>query len=358
MRSEQSLCHRDDSASWATGRAGRLRMEHFYRWQRRRRPSTYDPAVSRRALLLFAALGVIWGIPYLLIKVAVAEVAPATLVFLRCGIGAAVLLPLAAARGQLRPVLGHWRAVVAFAAAEVAVPFLALPTAERTLPSSVTGLLVAAVPLAGVPIARMFGRPQHLGRSGAVGMLVGLAGVGALVGFDLSPAEAAAALLLVPVVVGYALGPAIVDRYLAGVTTLGVIGCALALDAVGYAPAGLVLWPSHLGAGPLAAIVVLGVVCTGAAFLVMFALIAEVGPVRQTLVTYLNPAVAVALGVALLGEPFTWATGAGFVAILGGSWLVLRRPSPAGLVGSAGEEPTVSKNPTISGASWRGESCA
>lgn len=359
--------------------------------------------MSRRALLLFAALGVIWGIPYLLIKVAVTEMTPATLVFLRCGIGAAVLLPLAAARGQLRPVVAHWRAVVAFAAAEVAVPFLALPTAERSLPSSVTGLLVAAVPLAGVPISRVFGRPQHLGRSGAAGMLVGLAGVGALVGFDLPPREATAALLIVPVVIGYALGPAIVDRYLAGVPSLGVIGCALTLDAVGYAPAGLVAWPAHLGAGPLAAAVVLGVVCTGTAFLVMFALIAEVGPVRETLVTYLNPAVAVVLGVSLLGEAFTWATGAGFVAILGGSWLVLRRPAPAGSIGPArppgpagppgfalpgepappapagagrrlapdppssagdaqvapaGEEPTLSKNSTISGASRRGEPCA
>lgn len=348
--------------------------------------------MSRRAVLLFAGLGVIWGIPYLLIKVAVAEIDPATLVFLRCGIGATILVPLAVARGQLRPVLSHWRAVLAFAVAEIAVPFLALPTAERSLPSSVTGLLVAAVPLAGVPIARVFGRPQHIGRSGTVGMLLGLAGVGALVGFDLSPNEVRAVGLLVPVVVGYALGPAIVDRHLSGVPSLGVIGSALTLDALGYAPAGLASWPAHLGAGPLAAAVVLGVVCTGAAFIVMFALIAEVGPVRETLVTYLNPAVAVVLGVALLGERFTWATGVGFVAILGGSWLVLRRPAPAAPVGPAapaapggpaapagpagagvplpasgaaevqelpaGEEPTRSKNPTISGASGRGESWA
>lgn len=280
--------------------------------------------MSRRAVLLFAGLGVIWGIPYLLIKVAVAEIDPATLVFLRCGIGATILVPLAVARGQLRPVLSHWRAVLAFAVAEIAVPFLALPTAERSLPSSVTGLLVAAVPLAGVPIARVFGRPQHIGRSGTVGMLLGLAGVGALVGFDLSPNEVRAVGLLVPVVVGYALGPAIVDRHLSGVPSLGVIGSALTLDALGYAPAGLASWPAHLGAGPLAAAVVLGVVCTGAAFIVMFALIAEVGPVRETLVTYLNPAVAVVLGVFALGEPFGPATGIGFVLILGGCFLATR----------------------------------
>ncbi|MST33689.1 EamA family transporter [Acidimicrobiaceae bacterium USS-CC1] len=285
--------------------------------------------MSRRALLLFAALGVIWGIPYLLIKVAVRDVTPATLVFLRCGIGAAVLLPLAAARGELRPALRRWPAVVAFAAAEIAVPFLFLPSAERTLPSSVTGLLVAAVPLAGIPIAWAFRRPQHLGTSGVAGVLVGLAGVAALVGFDLPRAELSSAALLAFVVVGYALGPAIVGRFLAGVPSLGVIVCALTLTTAGYAPAGILQWPARLGAAPLAAVVVLGVACTGVAFLVMFALIAEVGPVRETLVTYLNPAVAVALGVGFLGEAFTWATGVGFCLILGGSWLVLRRPAPA-----------------------------
>ncbi len=338
--------------------------------------------MSRRALLLFAALGVIWGVPYLLIKVAITEIAPATLVFLRCAIAASLLLPLAAARGELRPALRRWPAVLAFAAAEVAVPFLLLPTAERSLPSSVTGLLVAAVPLAGIPIARLFGRPQHLGWSGVTGVLVGLAGVAVLVGFDLPRTQLGAASLMAGVVVGYALGPAIVARFLDGVPSLGVIALAMAFDATGYAPAGLVLWPARIGAGPVVAAVVLGVVCTGVAFLVMFALIAEVGPVRETLVTYLNPAVAVVLGVTFLGEAFTVATAAGFVLVLGGSWLVLRRPAlppasaaplgPGGLPVPAaasrswlasvqlpaGEPRRASKNRTMSGASSRGESCA
>ncbi|MHB1930454.1 MAG: DMT family transporter [Acidimicrobiales bacterium] len=299
--------------------------------------------MSRRAVLMFVALGVIWGIPYLLIKIAVRDVTPATLVFLRCGIGAALLLPLAAARHQLRPVLAHWRPVLAFAGAEVAVPFLCLPTAERSLPSSVSGLLVAAVPLAGVPIAWLFGRPARLGVSGVVGLLLGLAGVGTLVGFDLSGAELAPAALMALVVVGYAFGPAIVGRWLAGVPSLGVIAAALTLNAVGYAPAGILQLPGRLAAGPLAAVGALGLVCTGIGFLVMFALIGEVGPVRETLVTYLNPAAAVILGVAFLGEAFTWATAAGFVMILGGSWLALRRPAP-------GDPRTGAANPLSAGA--------
>ena len=286
-------------------------------------------------MLLFAALGVIWGVPYLLIKVAVREITPATLVFLRCGIGAAILLPVAAARHQLRPVLPHWRAVLAFAAAEVAVPFLCLPTAEKSLPSSITGLLVAAVPLAGIPIAWMLGRPPRLGPTGVAGMLLGFAGVGTLVGFDLSRSELGPAALMVLVVVGYALGPAIVGRWLSGVPSLGVIAASLTLNAAAYAPAGILQLRTHLGWAPLVAVVALGVVCTGLAFMVAFALIAEVGPVRQTLVTYLNPAVAVVLGVVFLGEAFTRATGAGFVMILGGSWLVLRRPGPSGRHGAA-----------------------
>jgi drug/metabolite transporter (DMT)-like permease len=291
--------------------------------------------VSRRAVLLFAALGVIWGVPYLLIKVAVREITPATLVFLRCGIGAAILLPIAAARRELRPVLPHWRAVLAFAAAEVAVPFLCLPTAEKSLPSSITGLLVAAVPLAGIPIAWMLGRPPRLGPTGVAGMLLGFAGVGTLVGFDLSSAELGPAALMVLVVVGYALGPAIVGRWLSGVPSLGVVAASLTLNATAYAPAGILQLRTHMGWTPLVAVATLGVVCTGLAFMVAFALIAEVGPVRQTLVTYLNPAVAVVLGVVFLGEAFTWATGAGFVMILGGSWLVLRRPGPSGRYGGA-----------------------
>ncbi len=280
-------------------------------------------------MLLFAALGMIWGIPYLLIKLAVSEVAPVTLVFLRCAIGATVLVPIAAARGQLRPALGYWRPVLAFAAAEIGVPFLLLPTAERTLPSSLTGLLVAAVPLASVPIAAVFGHSARLGARGGAGMALGLVGVGLLVGFDLPPSEAGTTALLLPVVIGYALGPAIVDRYLTGVPRIGVVALALSIDATAYAPLGVLSWPSRLGAGPLLAVVALGVVCTGIAFVVMFALVAEVGPVRGTLVTYLNPAVAVVLGVVVLGEPFGWATGAGFVAVIGGSWLVLgRNPTP------------------------------
>ncbi|MDA8061880.1 MAG: DMT family transporter [Actinomycetota bacterium] len=285
--------------------------------------------MTRRAVLLFAALGMIWGIPYLLIKLAVSEVAPVTLVFLRCAIGATVLVPIAAARGQLRPALGYWRPVLAFAAAEIGVPFLLLPTAERTLPSSLTGLLVAAVPLASVPIAAVFGHSARLGARGGAGMALGLVGVGLLVGFDLPPSEAGTTALLLPVVIGYALGPAIVDRYLTGVPRIGVVALALSIDATAYAPLGVLSWPSRLGAGPLLAVVALGVVCTGIAFVVMFALVAEVGPVRGTLVTYLNPAVAVVLGVVVLGEPFGWATGAGFVAVIGGSWLVLgRNPTP------------------------------
>ncbi len=290
--------------------------------------------MTRRAGLLFAALGIIWGIPYLLIKLAVSEVAPVTLVFLRCAIGATVLVPIAAAHGQLRPALGYWRPVLAFAAAEIGVPFLLLPTAERTLPSSLTGLLVAAVPLASVPIAAVFGHSARLGARGGAGMALGLVGVGLLVGFDLPPSEAGATALLLPVVIGYALGPAIVDRYLTGVPRIGVVALALAIDATAYAPLGVLSWPSRLAAGPLLAVVALGVVCTGIAFVVMFALVAEVGPVRGTLVTYLNPAVAVLLGVVVLGEPFGWATVAGFVAVIGGSWLVLGRdPAPGAVTG-------------------------
>src|SRR3954462_9288219 len=105
--------------------------------------------MTRRGVLLFAAMCVIWGVPYLMIRVAVRELAPVTLVFLRTGIAALLLTPVAAARHELRPLLAHWRPLLAYTAVEVAIPWLLLAHAETRLSSSLTGLLIAAVPLVG-----------------------------------------------------------------------------------------------------------------------------------------------------------------------------------------------------------------
>jgi drug/metabolite transporter (DMT)-like permease len=278
--------------------------------------------VTRRGWLLFIALGVIWGIPYLLIKVAVRDLSPASLVFLRTAIGAALLLPVVVRRGNARALLAHWRPIVLFTVVELAIPWLLLSDAERHVTSSLAGLFMASVPLVGAVLARVTGRHEPLGARRVAGLFVGLGGVVALLGLDLGSGDARAIVELSIVALGYAIGPMIVARRLADLPTLDVVAAALTLCAVGYIPFGVAgLPPLFPGWGTVGAVVVLGVACTALAFLLFFELIAEVGPIRATVVTYVNPAVAIAAGVAILGEPFTAGTAVGFVLILAGSWL-------------------------------------
>ncbi len=282
--------------------------------------------MTRRGWLLFAAMGVIWGVPYLLIKVAVGEVTPATLVFLRTAGGALILLPLAAGRGDLRPVLAHWRVLMAYTAIEIAVPWLLLSYAERRLSSSLTGLMLAAVPLIGALLARVAVSADRLQRRQVSGLAVGFAGVAALLGLDVGAGDLDAVGEMAVVAVCYAVGPMIIARRLGGVPVLGVVAASLAIVAVGYAPIGILQFPAHVPSGEvIAAVAGLAVVCTAIAFVVFFALIAEVGPVRATVITYVNPAVALTLGVALLHEPLTVGAGLGLALILLGSFLATRR---------------------------------
>ena len=282
--------------------------------------------MSRRGWLLFAAMAVIWGIPYLLIKVAVEEVAPATLVLARTGLAAALLLPVAQARGQVRPVLSRWKPLLAYTVVEICGPWLLLGYAEQRLSSSLTGLLIAGVPLVGAVLALGGADRERLGARRLLGLLLGLAGVAALVGFEVGAGDGRAVLAVAVVVVGYALGPVILSRSLADLPAPGVVAVSLTLAGLAYLPAGLIEAPATWPSGEVvAAVLVLAVLCTAVAFLLFFALIAEVGPARSTVITYVNPAVAVLLGVVVLDEAFTAATAVGFVLILLGSVLATSR---------------------------------
>jgi drug/metabolite transporter (DMT)-like permease len=274
-------------------------------------------------------MSLIWGIPYLLIRVAVAEISPATLVFARTGIAAVILLPIALLRIDLRPVLERWRWVVAFAVVEVGLPWVLLGSAEQHVTSSLAGLLVAGVPLVGTVIAAATGGRHHMDRRGFLGLLMGLAGVAAIVGSNIGVSDGTAFLEMALVVVGYAVGPAILARRLGGLPPVGVMAMSLSLIALVYAPIAIVQRPVVLpSAGALAAIAILGVVCTAAAFVLFSMLIEEVGPVRATVITYINPAVASLLGVLVLNESFTAAMAVGLGLVILGSVLATRRTSP------------------------------
>jgi drug/metabolite transporter (DMT)-like permease len=286
--------------------------------------------MTRRGALLFAAMCVIWGLPYLMIRVAVRELAPATLVFGRTAIAALLLTPVAAYRGELRPLLRCWAPLLAYTAVEVALPWVLLARAETKLTSSLTGLLIAAVPLVGALVVTLTGERERLGRRSWLGLLIGICGVAAIVGLDVGQVNALAVGEVALVAVGYAVGPIILSRRLGDVPALGIVAASLAISAIVYAPFAATHWPaSRPSAHVLESVVGLAVVCTALAFLLFFALIAEVGPVRATVITYVNPAVAAVLGVAVLGEHITTGMVIGFALVLVGSVLATGRgPEP------------------------------
>lgn len=284
--------------------------------------------MTRRGLILFAALGIAWGIPYLFIKVAVGELEPAMVVLARSALAAVLLLPLAFFRREVWPVLRRWKPMLAYTVVEIVIPWYFLSSAEQKLPSSTAGLLLAAVPLAGVAVAFALGRPARLSGMNWIGIVIGMLGVAALVGLDIGGSDLWAVGEMAIVVVGYALGPAILSRWMPDLPGVGVVAVSLAGAAIAYIPLVIVtgswpsVWPS---AAVTVAIIVLAVVCSALAFLFMIGLIAEIGPVRATTITYVNPAVAILAGVVVLGERVTVWTIVGFVLVLAGSYLVTRR---------------------------------
>jgi drug/metabolite transporter (DMT)-like permease len=286
--------------------------------------------VTRRGWLLFLALGVIWGVPYFFIKIAVRELSPALLVFVRTAGGAAILVPFAAWRGELVPVLRRWRTVVAFAVVEMGVPWFLLFGAERHVSSSLAALLIATVPLFAAVVAWTT-RSDRLDGRRVAGLALGFGGVAVLVGFDLGHSDGLAALALGGVSLGYAMGPWIVARYLADLPSLGVVAGALTVCALVYVPAAVAQVPGRrLSGSVVLSTVALTLLCTVVAFVCFFALIAEVGAMRTTLITYVNPAVAVLVGVGALGEHFGASNALGFVLILAGCGAATRPVPGAG----------------------------
>src|SRR5580698_8407756 len=189
-------------------------------------------------------MGVIWGVPYLLIKVAVGGVSPPVLVLARVAVGAALLLPLAIRRREIRPLLPHWRWVLLFALVEIITPWLLLSEAETRLSSSLSGLLIASVPVIAAVLVRLTGSRERLSAARWTGLLVGLAGVGLLVGGSAVSGDGKSVLEVLAVAVCYAIGPLIVARKLSDLPALGVNAVSLSFAAVVYAPLAALSWPS------------------------------------------------------------------------------------------------------------------
>ena len=299
--------------------------------------------MTRRGWVLFVAMCLIWGVPYLLIRVAVRELSPADLVFARTAIAAVILVPIAAWRGVLGGLRGHWRWVLAYTAVELTIPWLLLSSAEKHLTSSFAGLLVAGVPLVGIGISRLLGLTEEMTARRWLGLLIGIAGVASLVGLQVGKVDMTAVLEIAFVAVGYALGPLILSHRLGEAPGLAVVAASLAVTAVVYAPIAIARPPDHLSAKVIWSVIGLAVVCTALAFVVFFWLIGEVGPTRATVITYVNPAVAIALGVAVLGEHVTTGMAIGFPLVLIGSYFATaRKPGEPGSESIVVEDAVVS----------------
>jgi drug/metabolite transporter (DMT)-like permease len=295
--------------------------------------------VTARGWMLFAAVSVIWGMPYLFIKLAVDEMSPSLVAWSRLAIAAAVLLPIAWKLGALRGVGARWRILTAFAAVEMAVPWPLIGFGEVRISSSLTAILIAAVPLVVALLALRFDHAERPTPTRLVGMLVGFAGVASLVGIDIGGrgAELAGAGAILLAAVCYAVGPMIVKRRLSDVDPLGPVAASLAIATVLVTPFAAADLPETTpSAEAFASVAVLGLVCSALAFLFFFRLITEVGPGRATIITYVNPVVALALGVAILDESVTAGTVVGLLLILAGSWLSTDGRLPPGLAAVAG----------------------
>lgn len=281
--------------------------------------------MSRKGWLLFIAMSVIWGIPYLFIKIAVQQLDPSVVVFARVGIAAVVLLPLAAQRGVLRAVGKRWLAVTGLACVQIVGPFLLISYGEQHIASSLTSLLIASDPLLVALFALRFAPGERVTGPRLLGLLIGMGGVVVLLGLDIGGDQQRllGAFMVLLAAAGYAAGALLIKQpAIAALPSLGVVAVECLTTSIIVLPIAVTRLPAKLPSlEVIASLLVLGLICTALAYLIFFALVNEVGASRGSVITYVNPAVSVLLGVSLLGEPLNAAIVLGFLLIIAGSWL-------------------------------------
>ncbi|MDQ2906887.1 MAG: DMT family transporter [Ktedonobacteraceae bacterium] len=281
--------------------------------------------MTRKGWLLFIAMSVFWGIPYFFIKIAVRELDPAVIVFARAAIAAAVLIPLAASRKMLRPLFRHWPIILLFSLIHMVGAFLLISYGEQHVSSSITSLLIAANPLLVALLALGFDKSERINGPRLIGLLIGMVGLVILLGFDIGgdgQLWLGAALILLAAT-GYAIGAMMLKhRPLVALPRIAVAAAECSITSIILLPWVILQPPSRVpSVNVLASLLVLGLICTALALPTFFALIAEVGASRGTVITYVNPAISVLLGVTILREQLTLATIAGFLLIIAGCWL-------------------------------------
>lgn len=291
--------------------------------------------MNKRTLSLFALVGTVWGIPYFFIAIAAQSFSTPTIVWLRVVIGAAILLPLALKRGVLRETIRNWPWVLFFAVVEMVGPWFFITEAERSISTSLVGLMMTTIPFISATIMGVFFGDKAAGHPLTItGLVLGFTGVVSLIGIDALSGhiELGPVLLLVVTAVCYAVAPIVANKTMPTTSTLGVTAVSMAMVALIYTPFVWTTLPQDLAGGVTwqswVSIVILGAVCSALAFVLYFALLREVGPRRASLITYINLLVAAVLGVLFLGEPITTGIVVGLPLIVLGSYLAGRERAP------------------------------
>ena len=284
--------------------------------------------MSRRNWFLFFFVGFIWGIPYLLIKVAVEDLSPPVIVFARVAIGAAILIPIAMKRGSLMPAIKAWKYVIPYAIGEMVGPWFLITAAEQKMTSGLTGLLVATVPIWTTILASLHGDKTVWQAKRLLGILVGFVGIILVVGIEsFSGRQSIVAITMVLIAsIGYSWAVTMITTKVPHIEPISINGVAMVFTAIVYLPFALIYAPDKAPSmEALGAVLVLGLFPTAMAFILFFQLIKDIGTARGSLVTYLNTAFAVILGVIILREPFTLGIALGLPLVLIGSYFASRK---------------------------------
>jgi drug/metabolite transporter (DMT)-like permease len=312
--------------------------------------------MSARAWTLFAAVSVLWGIPYLFIKLAVEDLSPVMVAWGRIAVAFAVLLPYAIHKGALGGLARHWKALLIYSVVEIVFPWPLIGFGEQRVSSGLAAILIAAVPLVVALMALRVDPDERAEGSRLAGLVIGFAGVVVLLGLDVAgrPGELLGALAILIAAVGYAAGPMIIKHRLATLDPVGPVTASMGISALVLTPAAIGSAPSSVpSTDTILSVLVLGLLCSALAFLLFFALIHEVGPGRATVITYVNPVVAVTLGVLLLGENVGLSAVAGLLLILAGSWLSTGGRLPPGLMTRTSRREAAADTPAAGGTPVR-----
>ncbi|MCE2647348.1 MAG: DMT family transporter [Streptomycetaceae bacterium] len=283
--------------------------------------------MSRKSLIYFLLVGFLWGIPYLLMKVAVEEIPPSAIVAGRTLIGAAILIPVALYRKTFKGAVLGFKFVAFYALLEMIGPWILISTAQKKIDSGLAGLLISTVPIFAAIITSMRGDHTVWQFKRMFGIVVGFIGLIAVVGIESFSGNShpASIAMMILAAMGYSYAIIMVTTNLPLVDGIAINGLAMAITSIFWAPLAIAQWPSQVTLKPALSLIALGVLCTALAFLVFFKLLVEIGPARGSLVTYLNTSVAVVLGVIVLNEPITIGLIIGLPLVLIGSYLASKK---------------------------------